>query len=317
MNTKTRMASTVKFVNNDLAAKLTSTLPRWPAKQWQSFGSSNGADVILSTENGIKVAFHKVIVERFTNIFDALESANIEELRDPFGSLVIILPGVEYETLQALSHLLYAGECHVNFMGGREALEAILDPSVKEKVTGHSWLSPALKDEPVAEPPTTTVPEQEVTEVQDGDEESPQLTDEPAEDQNASFRLNLSDDSDEDECSTNELVNIEVEEEPSTEDWRVLKRVVVKGIGTMREEQIPLMKWRMAILNHRVRKVMPTTVTLNLWRKRWPMKMLRALTVRNPINITPRKCPTQKRSHIGVNSATKGFYTSLALRSIR
>merc|ERR1719394_1388605 len=147
------MASTVKFVNNDLAAKLTSTLPRWPAKHttWQSFGSCNGADVILSTENGLKFAFHKVIVERFTNIFDALESASIEELRDPFGSLVIILPGVEYETLQALSHLLYTGECHVNFIGGKEALEAILAPSFKDGVTSHSWLSPALKADPFAE----------------------------------------------------------------------------------------------------------------------------------------------------------------------
>jgi len=113
------------------------------------------------------------------------------------------------------------------------------------------------------------VPEQEVTEVQDGDEESPQLTDGeqkglPAEDQNVSFRLNLSDDSDEDESSTNELVNIEVEEGPSAdrlesvqeasseENWDGDERRADTSDGV--ENGDSESQW----------KVMPTTVTESL-----------------------------------------------------
>jgi len=73
--------------------------------------NGNGADVLLCTEQGAKVAMHRIVVERCTKILDALSSHDLKELRDPFGYLVIVLQGVTDETLQALSHLLYTGEC--------------------------------------------------------------------------------------------------------------------------------------------------------------------------------------------------------------
>ena len=91
------------MTNNELGNALKSLLP-CPETAMQPLGNScNGANVVLCTEQGFKVSLHEVLVRRFTNLLDVFDSTSIEELRDPFGSLVIVLQKVEDETLQSLT----------------------------------------------------------------------------------------------------------------------------------------------------------------------------------------------------------------------
>ena len=84
--------------------------------------------MVLCTDQGFKVYMHEILVKRYTNLLDAFES--IEGLRDPFGLLVIVLQGVRAETLQALCHLLYTGECKVASEEDLQALRNILEESI-------------------------------------------------------------------------------------------------------------------------------------------------------------------------------------------
>ena len=107
------------MTNQELRNALKSLLPG-PEKAIQLLGNScNGANVVLCTEQGFRVSLHEVLVRRFTNLLDAFDSTGIEELRDPFGSLVIVLQDLDKETLQALVQLLYTGECFIKSEEGK------------------------------------------------------------------------------------------------------------------------------------------------------------------------------------------------------
>ena len=45
------------------------------------------------------MAFHEILVKKFTNIFnnfECLSSEEVEQARDPFGNLIIILKGIDF-----------------------------------------------------------------------------------------------------------------------------------------------------------------------------------------------------------------------------
>ena len=70
--------------------------------------SLSGANILVSSEDGFKVALHEPVAKRLTNLFDCIH--NVEDIRDPFGNIVIILAGVNCAELKAFSELLYAGQ---------------------------------------------------------------------------------------------------------------------------------------------------------------------------------------------------------------
>ena len=70
--------------------------------------SLSGANILVSSEDGFKVALHELVAKRLTNLFDCIH--NVEDIRDPFGNIVIILAGVNCAELKAFSELLYAGQ---------------------------------------------------------------------------------------------------------------------------------------------------------------------------------------------------------------
>ena len=80
-----------QLLNRNLGPIVKSLLPGPPVQKTRPevFGSSNGAKVVLCTDQGLKVYIHEILVRRCTNLLDTFEST--EELRDPFGLLVIIL----------------------------------------------------------------------------------------------------------------------------------------------------------------------------------------------------------------------------------
>ena len=117
------------MTNDELGQALKSLMPR-PSKKTQLFGSSNGANVVLCTKQGFRVYLHEVLIRKFTKLLDAFDSASIEELRDPFGTLVIVLQGVKSQTLKALAQLLYTGECCIKSEKAKETLTNILAPEV-------------------------------------------------------------------------------------------------------------------------------------------------------------------------------------------
>lgn len=55
---------------------------------------SNGANVILCSQDGYKVPLPEMLVKEGTNLFERLKSEDIEALRDPFGKFTFILEGV-------------------------------------------------------------------------------------------------------------------------------------------------------------------------------------------------------------------------------
>jgi len=116
-----------QLVNIDLRPVMRSLLPGPSVQKTgpEVFGTSNGARVVLCTDQGIKVYIHEILVRRCTNLLDPFES--IEEFRDPFGLLVIVLQDVKAQTLQALCHLLYTGECMVASKEDEQALRKIVE----------------------------------------------------------------------------------------------------------------------------------------------------------------------------------------------
>jgi len=131
--------------NNDLGSVFKTLVPG-PVKKCGLYGSSNGANAVLCNDDGSKVLMHEILVRRFTNLLDAFDSTSIEELRDPYGSLVIILQGVDHETLQAISHLLYTGECQIASEEIMQALTQILASSVTAQLLGASKIKKELLD---------------------------------------------------------------------------------------------------------------------------------------------------------------------------
>ena len=128
----------VIFALRQIVGDVLKSLLPGPVKPGQTFGSCNGANVVLCTETGFKVSMHDVLVKRFTCILEAFDSASIEEMRDPFGQLVIVLQGVRGETLQALAHLLYTGECFVKSEEEKMALTKVLGSSINAELSRSS-----------------------------------------------------------------------------------------------------------------------------------------------------------------------------------
>ena len=136
--TMPKINTLLQMTNQELGDALKSLQPG-PEKAIQLLGNScNGANVVLCTEQGYRVSLHEVLVRRFTNLLDAFDSTGIEELRDPFGSLVIVLQEVEEETLQSLAELLYTGECFIKSEEATETLTEILALSVISELSGNS-----------------------------------------------------------------------------------------------------------------------------------------------------------------------------------
>ena len=113
-----------QMTDDELGKALKSLLPD-PDSDTQIMAQlSYGANVVLCTEKGFSISLHEVLVRRMTNLLDAFGS--VEELRDPFGTLVIVLQGVKSETLKALAQLLYTGECCIKSEKAKETLTNII-----------------------------------------------------------------------------------------------------------------------------------------------------------------------------------------------
>ena len=69
-----------QLLNNNLGPIVKTLLPGPPVQKTRPevFGSSNGAKVVLCTDQGLKVYIHEILVRRCTNLLDAFVS--IEEL---------------------------------------------------------------------------------------------------------------------------------------------------------------------------------------------------------------------------------------------
>ena len=74
------------------------------------------------------MALHEVLARRFTRIFDLIDAS--DDLRDPMGGFPFILPGVDPETLKALSELLYTGECLIKSDEKKDMLVSLLAPDL-------------------------------------------------------------------------------------------------------------------------------------------------------------------------------------------
>ena len=92
--------TSLQMTKDELGQALKSLLPD-PDSDTQIMAQlSYGANVVLCTEKGFSIAFHEVLVRRMTNLLDAFDS--VEELRDPFGSLVIVLQGIQFVSFNSL-----------------------------------------------------------------------------------------------------------------------------------------------------------------------------------------------------------------------
>ena len=145
--------TTIQMTNDELSNALKSLLPG-PDKTTQLFGSTNGANVVLCTDQGYKVSLHEVLIRRFTTLLNGFDSTSIEELRDPFGSLVIVLQDVDKETLQALAQLLYTGECIIQSEEGKETLTEILALGVTSELSCSPDVQPSSQSSHEYQPQT-------------------------------------------------------------------------------------------------------------------------------------------------------------------
>merc|ERR1712156_1340183 len=69
-------------------------------------GMSNGANVVLCSQDGYKMSLPEILVKEGTNLFRRLKTEDIESLRDPFGRFTFILEGVNRSTLWSLNKWL-------------------------------------------------------------------------------------------------------------------------------------------------------------------------------------------------------------------
>ena len=86
-----------QMTDDELSKALKSLLPDPDSDTQMLAQLSYGANVVLCTEQGFTISLHEVLVRRMTNLLDAFES--VEELRDPFGTLVIVLQAQEHATV--------------------------------------------------------------------------------------------------------------------------------------------------------------------------------------------------------------------------
>ena len=74
--------------------------------------NGTGANVILCSEDGFKVALHEVLVRNCTKIFRFCSNiSNFDQLRDKNDFLCFVLQGASEEMLRGLSDFLYTGSC--------------------------------------------------------------------------------------------------------------------------------------------------------------------------------------------------------------
>ena len=69
-----------------------------------------GTNIILCCSDG-KIALHQARIDKFTVLLDSLKSELcLEELADPWGNLVLVLPHLKMEVVHALGRLIYCGD---------------------------------------------------------------------------------------------------------------------------------------------------------------------------------------------------------------
>jgi len=97
-------------------------------KKLPTMGSGDGARIVLCTEDGFKVTMHEVLIRGFTKVFAMFgDIKSVEELRDPYGLMVIILQEVKMQTLKDLSDFLYTGLCLVDSNDAKDNLLSLLN----------------------------------------------------------------------------------------------------------------------------------------------------------------------------------------------
>jgi len=88
----------------------------------------NGANIVLCTEDGFKVTIHEILVRKFTKIFSLVgNTTHLDQCRDPYGLVVVVLQGVKRQTLKGLSEFLYTGVCCVRSSDTKDNVLSLLD----------------------------------------------------------------------------------------------------------------------------------------------------------------------------------------------
>ena len=79
------------------------------ANQNSAGGNAVGTDVQISCSDG-KISLHQVALRKFTNILDFATSDEVHQLKDPWGTLTLVVPHLKMEVLTTLGEFIYRGE---------------------------------------------------------------------------------------------------------------------------------------------------------------------------------------------------------------
>jgi len=93
--------------------------------------TGNGANIALCDDHGDKVHIHETIVRDYTKIFRGnLLSLDLDNLKDPYGKLVVVMAGYDNQTITGLAELLYTGQTNVTSETAKTELLGLLEDNL-------------------------------------------------------------------------------------------------------------------------------------------------------------------------------------------
>ena len=92
-----------------------------------------GTDVQISCSDG-KIFFHQVALRKFTNILDFATSDEVHQLKDPWGTLTIVVPHLKMEVLTPLGEFIYRGETGKVSNSALQNVLAYIRPELGESI---------------------------------------------------------------------------------------------------------------------------------------------------------------------------------------
>ena len=103
------------------------------ANQTSASGNAVGTDVQISCSDG-KIFFHQVALRKFTNILDFATSDEVHQLKDPWGTLTIVVPHLKMEVLTTLGEFIYRGETGKVSNAALQNVLAYIRPELGESI---------------------------------------------------------------------------------------------------------------------------------------------------------------------------------------
>ena len=96
-------------------------------------GNVVGTDVQISCSDG-KIFFHQIALRKFTNILDFATSDEVHQLKDPWGTLTIVVPHLKMEVLTTLGEFIYKGETGKVSNAALQNVLAYIRPELGESI---------------------------------------------------------------------------------------------------------------------------------------------------------------------------------------